>query len=1338
MSELTATKLAQYQQLNCDLFLHKSYHAPRTSRKEPDAYKQAVFDRGHRFEAEIVAYLRSEDRILDVNSLKPRDALDAIVRDPRDDFFVVGFAARSNLSTHFEQHDTPPVRFGTFKPDFVHITKIEAAIHWHLIDAKMSHQVKPSHFVQLYFYHLSMLDLLRNRADETWIPSEDMSVWLPSHGVDGNPARTPIRLVAKRLDKMFFGDIPQMLGRAEREVDYHLNPLCKACDFEPSCRDRVNAEGRLGKIPGLSHADRHTFLSLSRHEGSCSVDATEIEELDSLLHSPSRMAERSTAAPEASSRLRKALAVNSDGQSNMLEAAKMSKVMATGRRSGVLSTAEDVAVIFSLVPDPNALDSDIVAFAAATYVSDTAVVSQEHRKLLSMPQSGDAASFVRIAARVLRRVIAAGLTAQVYVSQPFERSLLSSLVVRNALDDRVETDDLRMLIGCLCEGAAALATQFQPIIIRDALEVLTNKGALQKTALVACAARLDLPSDGSVDEVRERIAANLQTRFQGKGNAEVDGLKVVALLHEIPRVLAIPVPGYLHTQAVLAALSPPDARDLADDEQLYAQLERGGLESIACSLSQRTLACLQILQAARTKLPILTGRPLEHTLLRSSSIMKPIFCDVCHHPALRKLSFVTQFETLSRLDKLVTGRIDDTSSIASLIFLGSFKSDGNVWLQRFRVVQGALDPPAEANGFPLYDYLLVKASNHVDLAVTGFPDLALSNARVPLTYGAAASWRSMSDEVRESVHFASIESVDDTLVCLRTWSDPWKQPEKGSEYQVHLRLTDFSFRNILTRLMIIDISSTQSLHPFVSLVSDADAFAAEPSFGGSADELAREAQMSSLFTALKGLRPDIARVAFQPTQRRAFRRMLTNRLSVVFGPPGSGKTSTIALSLLRLCDIVRSTNSKSCSTIFMTAMTHAAIDQFQARVEDLKALMKDMPGLDTDFIDNLVLERVRSGTTHPKPQSPAGSTACYLATVWQLAKLSDRFKLEADLIIVDEASQLSLTALAMVTQLSQHGKLLLAGDPRQLGPIITGTYPPQDAYLYGSSLDCVLYRHQDSESQSSFGMGVTQLEENFRLNPDLASFVSTIYTRRFVSMKRRAHDQVARRLQLHLDRLARSPTRVLFSNIACAMQGLPSTLTKPFRTAPISAELHASLINIDLSQASARSPAGCAESEAQWIARIAHILLDAVDDATVFVACPHRKQRQAVRQAFAQASQASQNLSDLVGSLTLEETRASRIKIETIERLQGAEATFVIAYFASTNADSLSATELEFFYVRERLNVALSRAKELCILLTCDAVLMPPLQAISSVASREGFAYLDEYVQRSHRARVQL
>jgi hypothetical protein len=235
-----------------------------------------------------------------------------------------------------------------------------------------------------------------------------------------------------------------------------------------------------------------------------------------------------------------------------------------------------------------------------------------------------------------------------------------------------------------------------------------------------------------------------------------------------------------------------------------------------------------------------------------------------------------------------------------------------------------------------------------------------------------------------------------------------------------------------------------------------------------------------------------------------------------WGPPGSGKSYTIALSLLRMVEVQARTHTLAPGQqyiIFVTAMTHAAIHGCLSKLRKIVKSYHCVPDLSLEWLDELHLQHVLTGSTHPKPPipnvsskshaegSPKARAWIYAGTVYQLYTFGKRLGTGVDCVVIDEAGQLGLSAASLVLRaLSQStgiwgGKIVVAGDKEQLAPIFSGKYPELGGGqppLFGSVLDCLMGANEWEDGLHSTGITtpedksagtIVQLLENFRCIP---------------------------------------------------------------------------------------------------------------------------------------------------------------------------------------------------------------------------------------------------------------
>jgi uncharacterized protein len=245
-----------------------------------------------------------------------------------------------------------------------------------------------------------------------------------------------------------------------------------------------------------------------------------------------------------------------------------------------------------------------------------------------------------------------------------------------------------------------------------------------------------------------------------------------------------------------------------------------------------------------------------------------------------------------------------------------------------------------------------------------------------------------------------------------------------------------------------------------------------------------------------------------------------------------------------------------------------------------------------------------------------------------------------DVLFVDEAAQMSLANVLAVSQAAES--IVLLGDPRQLEQPIQGSHPDGVA---ASALDHVLGEHATIEA----GHGLF-LEETWRLHPDICTFTSELFY----------EGRLRSRAGLERQEI-RSSSRVH----GTGLRYLAVHHVGNQNSSPQEADEIKRLVDEILS------------SKESWVdgtgkeapIRVEDILIMAPYNAQVF---------------------------------ELQE-RLPGARIGTVDKFQGQEAPIAI-YSMTTSSHTDAPRGMEFLYSPNRLNVATSRAKCLCILVASPRV----------------------------------
>ncbi|KAJ7496852.1 hypothetical protein FB451DRAFT_1209000 [Mycena latifolia] len=1408
MHRLSATNLAVHHHLSCDLYLHNIYHRrgkPNNDAQDASELAKANYERGLDWEQScLLPFLDTNNLLLTVPPAPvDADILSAnIEADDRDHFFIAGVAfwPPPELKQRFLDAGADPVNFGLAKPDLLEITRTTQGITWKVVDAKASKAVKTSHQVQIYFYSLCLSYLL---PQPFFRPAGSAAIWLPpADGFDAEskPSFDDLKsintsLLAPSLDDFLFRRLPKILSLPRESVDWHLNPLCRGCPFKSDCEKRTVEDGELGAIPNMSLAEVktiRTLLGISQGFPGTNSSVTDIEDLHLLLADASKLAKIKDSFPSTLKKAKRILAVQRNSlASPVLEAARTKTIQIIPRRNFTCPRREDISVVISLLVDPSSSKGGVASFCVSVFSSIPSFQPE--------PVHGDEATLTQTLSFIIRRILSLNAAVQpvpltqFYVFSAGEQAALQAHLIDHALASANE--DLRLCIGALAQGASLLQTTFQPLLLSGALLDFMAKGRRPKVELQTCLERMNLPTSGTADEMRQRIQDEIR-RLQAEGGrsagdddrrTELGQLpRVVVLRNEVASLLALPVPGSWDLAECAFTLLPPSSLDrkCPSDEDIFDTYKNSGSrEALEDSLEQRNSSLYAVLQNMRTRIAS-SGSKL---LVNDARMLTANFMDICKEDNLRKLFFMQQFEVLAKLSDLWKARIEGCPDAPVLEYKETVQGVKGVE-HSFYLLSGALDIPSRDKGKTFYDYIMTEDETSPDeIPVEAlYDDLSVSGLLFPLTRYTKPKWEAQNPVVQRKLLIADLQDIaidgQRTKVTLHTWGGWNVKLVAGRHYRLSPRLVDFNITKVLSTLLELDMRAIENSEhrvnvPFLQLILDPRSFGDDPEFAERGKECVRvENTIQSTFRTIRGL-DNLENVAgalvLKPSQHRAVQRTLSSRLSVLWGPPGTGKTYTIALALLRLLEVQHRLGDTKRKIIFITAMTHAAIEAVLHKLSYLKGCYNSIDSLPTEWLANVQIEHVLKGNDHAAPsKSNPSASLLYAGTVYQLYNFSKRHSFEVDCVVIDEAGQLALSSAALVLRsLSPTGRIVIAGDSEQLAPILTAQYPQlKSRLLFGSILDCLMHlsklpapSRRDSEpppsptlsnySGASSSQGtVVQLTENFRLNPDLGEFVSTIYSRAFKPQKVQAK-QLATELKSVERDIGQDlgvPPQVLrdAQNFLLALSDV--MLRKPqivLSPPPITLDRQTTIVPPDLLtptpislallrlQTESGRPEGVGyEAHVRGEAALAAALITSIrrcsPDEDIFVATPHRIQRQAVKAALekVQLNELVNEMQDLELESSPNNPPSGRVIVDTVERLQGSEAAFVICLFSLPP----SAThDLGFLLERRRLNVAISRAKTLCILVSSPAVLRPPVSVLANEANAKGYTFLRAFEDRA-------
>lgn len=435
------------------------------------------------------------------------------------------------------------------------------------------------------------------------------------------------------------------------------------------------------------------------------------------------------------------------------------------------------------------------------------------------------------------------------------------------------------------------------------------------------------------------------------------------------------------------------------------------------------------------------------------------------------------------------------------------------------------------------------------------------------------------------------------------------------------------------------------------------------------------------------------------SQREAIAHALERQLTVIWGPPGTGKTNTLAAMLHAMTAHAIATNTPL--RVLVTGPTYKAVEEVMHRAAKFLSQDPNAPcAMYVGYSRGRALGTVPTGIASHITYDPmvfengntkwqdciqllAGNSGvtivgCQVMQARQFAKELGRSALHPvfDVVVVDESSQVPVAkSLAAFSGLRDDARVVVAGDHLQMPPITAIEAPKDAAYLVGSIQTYLLERPFTVPVQKCV------LDTNYRSADHIVEFARTIgYPQGLTAAYGNCRVHLMQPLPSRADYWPNFPWSQIFDRV----------LHPDTRVATV---LH----DDEISSQGNRYEA---QIVANLVRGLRHSVSGSLDNwglnpkphsmpsAQLFwsecvgIVTPHRAQRALVVQA----------LTDIWP------TEADYISdaVDTVERFQGGERHTIIVTFGVADVDVISGEET-FLMQLERTNVAISRAMAKCI-----------------------------------------
>jgi len=542
------------------------------------------------------------------------------------------------------------------------------------------------------------------------------------------------------------------------------------------------------------------------------------------------------------------------------------------------------------------------------------------------------------------------------------------------------------------------------------------------------------------------------------------------------------------------------------------------------------------------------------------------------------------------------------------------------------------------------------------------------------------------------IHYVKkLTQIDESKLILDLTSGS-SSPDlyKEKQYLLHKRFFDYNSNRVIKRIIDIDTNDKADL---VNLLNN---------------PLNKLQTLSILKEELDYINNLIDKVNFTDSQKKAFIHLLKNTLTLIWGPPGTGKTHFLALSVLCLIELYKSTNKPF--KVLITAFTHTAIENCLNKIVELQEIYTfsntpvhkiDIQKIETPKVINIGKEDAFSYLQR--------NNVCIIGeTTYAMLKVLKNTDIQPfDMVIIDEGSQMRVPeSLLVLSRLKDNGRLLIAGDDKQLPPIIKGQYPDKDEESKGPLLHKSIF---ECFSSIDDGRITCQLLENFRMNTTLSTYPALkIYGEKYKPFNTEIANRKIKVKNPNIEiEMLQDILNPDFPLILCILEGLKTGIENIVE-AGLVADITEYLRN-NLIASSTNKPYDDTEEGDKKFWKDG-----------LFIVSPHHAQIIAIKNELKKRS--------------LREPYF----VDTVDKMQGQEAEAVIISYGLSDPE-YALLEKEFIYSLNRLNVAITRAKAKCIVFLSKYLLSPPLQVLDNQESLEGISYmlgLEQFVKQHRTEKI--
>ena len=1282
MSLRPSTVGTYYSRGECERYIHKAIHQKK---KETEPITDSVFkahtERGNKFEDDLVRKLALTTTVINAENEEPLNSetiMPFIKKHKPED---------GNPSTiYFAQFPLAPVTlYGTSTsrafPDLLRVTYHENdSIHVTIIDIKSSSKAKISHWAQITTYRLILTNMIKDRSV---VISTFGEVWIPSNNKNNYSIHEMCLLATTEQIIKLIKTLPKT--PTESSPSWNLSSTCGGCDYLNQCRSE--AEGTLKAIPLLT---KGRFKSL-----------TDIEDLNSNIHHDCSTSMSSDLPETISTGMGDESVIRVD-RLNVAEQLSFKtlndkNIRLRSFKEHLLSAEPpSVYIVISILRDYSDAVGTSKSLVAAVFDDKG---DRCESKQFEQTNCKEVLSF-------LHKQIPSNQSVELYTATDGDRAIFITMLCQE-FTNRSATPDEKQILSYIFDADTLHGLGiYTPDLFRG---LDTYKPVLSTSVTSSQLQLMNLRRGTSAKGTKESLMKNLLLTF-GEEKTLTEGIQeelssfdgrngLRAVPYLISTMCCLPTVGYTSVDELYEFF---DADFPAETELLTSSLHdiHGMLQARCDSAISVIVSVRGTFQESLKGTPVSSIKsplelPLSLSNIESYSIQRMIY--------LKQLAMKTNcteaVNDRSTGEGLISAKIIDKKKLKISISNGKdlYEKNNSALEEAFRggAWLASFGSSPESHIF-FSDVAYHAYTQNSSGWVPGANNEFLCVADI-LPKGEKATGSSFK-YIREW----SFEIDHDSKSKLVLYPDTsnWKKDQrvlssmldKFDSLTLSKRVSDFVYDKSLDSLFtsVCPVKGFDKENIFCkvfqnSVVNIKPLIGTPPTPLSESDiHICKETEVLT------------------KSQQEAFNHAINNRLQLVWGPPGTGKTTYLAHAIAKLVEL----NWESTSyNILVTAVTRAAINELITKVGNLfegEWAERCLVGFEDRAAD------VKGQPVVNKPIKVVGTTA------WQLGSKNlifqspcdgqpKHFKSELpqqfDLIVIDEGSLMVVADTPRIVNslVPKTGRLFVAGDHLQLPPIQAEVKLKQNNICHtGSILSSLMLTSDELPIRNAFETpklnlhsSVVKLVDNLRSNDEICNFTSRLYGSDYT-----VPTGLGISLQLKSTLTELSTDIENTNELAKVLHDSPNW-SKGMLTVKIIGEVGVM-------------------DEANFIIQLATTLRHLIvggDEMEIFATVPTRKQRSSITQN----NTTTEVLSD----------------IDTVNSMQGRTCNISVAGYCCPS-------RTEFLYDVRRLNVALTRARSLNVLVVSETVLSPSVSVCDSPNSVLGYQHLRAFVNQSEVIQVQL